>query len=376
MLRSINKKGLHNLLFMCVIISSLQCLMAAEVHARSEAEIFRGISLTLNEKFTNDDLEKISSWGSNLIRLTIHANPKHRKYGGFYNLDNKTINPAAFKKIDQFLINAKLNNLKVLIDIHSHLGGAKIWEDYQYWNTLNKLCAFMANRYKQNDTLIGFAPINEAILVKRHGSKADIIQMRSGIWNFPSKWRNTPQDYFGLVEKVGQTINQIAPSKFILVAGIGLYANPLNYQWMETVSVKNAVYAFNMYKPQKFGDSGKQGRPIVSYDRKNNYPKMTKIMDHVRKFSDTNNVPVFVSAFGLPYHTEGMGAKQWMEDVISYFENNRWSWAYWSYTIPFRNPEVVNIKNSIKKLDSNSERLTVLKKYWSRNTKFTKHVKM
>lgn len=43
-----------------------------------------GISLTLQSKFSAQDVKKISNWGANLIRLAIHANPNHKSYGVFF----------------------------------------------------------------------------------------------------------------------------------------------------------------------------------------------------------------------------------------------------------------------------------------------------
>lgn len=330
--------------------------------------VYRGVSITLHRTRASQDLAEIAEWGANLVRLTIHADPNHFNYDDIYSADLKSINDDAFVKIDNFLDLAEDKGVKVVFDIHTYPGVKKeVWTDYKYWDTLDMLMAYMADRYKNNTTLIGYAPINEASLVKEFGSSADKAAMRARTWVFPDKWKNTTKDYFGLVERLGKTINRIDPTKIIVVAGIGRYANPLNYHWMQTVNVDNAVYAFNMYKPQKFGDSGKRGRAIVGYNREKDYPEIVALMDIVRDFSRKNKVRIFVSAYGLTWHSEGMGARRWMKDVHEYFDNNGWSAAYWSHTIKFRNPVYVGKKDGIPVKKSGTERLDELKKYWSKN---------
>ncbi|NTU74014.1 glycoside hydrolase family 5 protein [Candidatus Roizmanbacteria bacterium] len=193
--------------------------------------------------------------------------------------------------------------------------------------------------------------------------------MRSRAWTFPDRWRDTPKNYFKLVETVGRAINQIDPEKYVVISGVGMWGFADNYNWMHPVNVRNSVYSFNPYIPSAFANSGKKGRPIVNYISEKERGRLMEKMLPVQNFAKKHNANIIVVGFGLPYHTEGKGARDWMEDMLNFFEKNKWSWMYFSYGIPFRSPEVVGPAGKGEWIRSeDTERLTILKQYWRLNS--------
>lgn len=339
---------------------------------KSKAEIdslHRGINVYLHSNPSEKDIVKLKSWGVNTIRLFVHANKERRDYDNIYLDETDRFNEKAFLEIDNLLDLSAKYDIDVILATATFPGSNKeIWNKYSYWNKLEQLYTFIANRYKNHPAVIGYHPIDEASVVRNHGSPLDRLLMRQGNWKFPDSWRSTPKDYFSLVNRVGLIINKIDPNKIVVVSGVGIWGFADNYAWMEKVNVENAVYSFNPYIPHRFANSGKRGKPIVSYNSKEERTELLKKMRPVQEFVKKNNAKIMVVGFGLSFYTEKMGAKEWMHDMLTFFEENNWSWTYFSYGIPFRSPEIVKKKSQGNWIKSETtERLLVLKQFWKLN---------
>ena len=330
---------------------------------------YRGINLSLHTNPTLQDFEKIASWGANLVRLVIHADPTKPQYRDYYNTDLSTIQGGAFAKLDQVLGFAARTHIRVVIDLHTAPGSddGSLWTSYRHWDAFERLWAFLAERYKDDPTIVGFDLLNEPTLVTVNSSAVGRLAMQQGNWTFPADWRETPRDYFALMTRVARTIHRISPTKAIIVEGVGLWGNPVNFTWMEPIDACNVVYSFHMYVPHKFTHAGSgNNRRDVSYDRARQRPGILASVEPVVGFAKKYQVPVFVGEFGLNYFNEGRGASAWLDDVLEIFESNGWSWSYWTYSIDFRNPEIRMVGNSMTR-NQETERLKTLKKFWLNN---------
>ena len=209
--------------------------------------------------------------------------------------------------------------------------------------------------------------MNEPTVAMKGLSGIERRLMRSGSWTFPEKWKNTPRDYFMLMERVGQAINKIDPGKVVIVAGVGSMGHPMNFRWMRPVEVQNVVYTFHMYVPHAFADAGKRGKAVVRYGSTGDREEVLDAMAPVREFAKKYNARIFIGELGLSYFSEGVGASAWLKDVLGYLEDNGWSWTYWTYSIDFRNPEMSAKKDGSLERREDTERLRVLKSYWAKN---------
>ena len=351
----------------------LICFMTQSAFAADQAGTpvtYRGIAISMYKRPTQDDFTKIRSWGVNFVRLVIQADPEHGNYDSIYLPDGVTPNEAAFANLDKLVALAAKNRIAVDICLLTFPGVLNhgIWRDYRYWDQLEKLWVFIATRYRNIPAVVAYELMNEPRLVKDEGGILGRLELWNGSWEFPDDWKNTPKDYFGLVERIGQAINRIDPDKMVIVPVLGSWGNPINFKWMRPVNVQNVVYTFHMYIPNAFGDSGKLGRPVVSYDSTKSRAVVIDAMENARRFAEKYKARIFVGELGLPYYTEGMGAASWLRDVLGYIEQQGWSWSYWIYSIPFRDPEIVlGAKGDLEKHED-SERLTVLKQYWKLNS--------
>lgn len=332
---------------------------------------YRGINVSFHTNPTRDDFEKLSTWNVNLIRLVLHTDPKVPQYRGFFEDDSSGFRDEAFLALDRTINLASVHGIKVLIDMHTAPGvtNGELWEDYAFWEKFEALWTFIAERYKGNPSVIGYDLLNEPNLVIANFPPAKRRLLGRGEWSFPDEWRGTPRDYFALMTRVSQAINRIDPKMSIVVEGVGLWGNPINFNWMEIIDACNVVYSFHFYVPHKFTHAGRgKNSPALRYDPQKDQKRILAALKPVEEFSQKYGVPIFVGEFGLNYHNEERGAKEWLEDVLGFFEQKGWSWTYWTYSIDFRNPEVI-LQGSEKKLSQATDRLSVLKSYWDRNQK-------
>ncbi len=364
-------------LFGCVIVlAMLSGSLPIAAQELSAIGNYRGINVYFHARQGEDDYRLLASWGVKVVRLFISADSNSVDYDGIYD-EGGELATNKLDDVDQAIKLAKKYSIKVILATSTFPGDDdKIWSDYSYWEGLIKLWSEIAKRYKDNDTVIGYHPIDEPSLVRINGSILDQALMRAGKWSFPNSWRGTPKDYFALIKRLGLAIGDIDHGKFIVVSGVGLWGHAVNYNWMEPIPGINAVYSFNPYIPGAFADSGKKdkktglARELATYSSARDKERLYLALQPVADFAKKNKAEIFVSGFGIPYTTEKMGAKDWMDDMLGYFNNHGWGWAYFSYGIPFRSPEVLgpgNAKGEWRK-DENTERLTVLQKHWRTST--------
>jgi endoglucanase len=168
-------------------------------------------------------LASIADRGFNLLRIPISAElVLSWKNGNFPEANyNRAENPeleglTSLQIFDLAIRTCKENGIKVMLDIHSaetdSMGHMKnLWytdkvstEDY-----LNAL-AFLADRYKSDDTVIAFDLKNEP-----HGKPNEA----KAIWNNSDDANN----WKAVAEKAGNTVLDINPNVLIMIEGIEIY---------------------------------------------------------------------------------------------------------------------------------------------------------
>ena len=109
------------------------------------------------------------------------------------------------------------------------------------------------------------------------------------------------------------------------------------------------------------------GSPVEPYDRARDRAAILKALEPVERFARQWDARIYVGELGLSHATEGRGARDWMQDVLGHLERRGWAWTYWTYSVPFRNPETVRTPDATLVKRQDTERLSVLREYWARN---------
>lgn len=363
-------------LHLCVLLCSLSSLtLQAATGQNTSASLFgyRGINVTLGRALEPCDLSLISEWGVNLVRLGINSDPTSYDYDKVYMPDGSVSNKF-LEKLDETIATAGNYNIKVIVDMHSSPGleDGGLWLDYKYWENLYFLWDLISKRYVNNKNVIGYDLLNEPSLMASAGSERSkhVKAIFNENWQFPEHWRNTPRDYFLLMQKLTRMINKNDPNKLVIIEGVGLGGRATNFKWMEPVVGDNIVYSFHTYVPRNFGDLGKGSnvKSGVYYRSSEHKYLLEKDVEPVIAFAKKHGVQVFVGEFGLTPYAEGNGATDWITDWMDIFEKNKWSWTYWSYSYKTRRPDLL-MKNVSYYIAPVTERLNALKIGWRFNNR-------
>lgn len=173
-----------------------------------------------------NSLAAIAARGFNVLRIPISTELLRQWQAGIYPRPNvnEYVNPGlrglnSLQVFDQLLAECRKIGLKIIVDVHSaktdamgHI--APLWyaQDISVEDFMNTW-VWLAERYRQDDTVIGFDLKNEP-----HGRPFENFE-QAAIWddsNRPNNWRR-------VAEETGRRILAVHPHALILVEGIEAY---------------------------------------------------------------------------------------------------------------------------------------------------------
>ncbi len=288
----------------------------------------------------------INDLGFNTVRLVINwdslePQPPVKDYNG--NLQHNW-NMDYVKAIDQAITDLKNQNIAVILDMHQYLwssafkyiagsadgygcsgSGMPAWL-YPYPDETNfqearcnffkgitdkkinidpltgfkDVWRFIAERYKNNDTVIGADIINEPFTVKNKCSAQDMQLDR-------------------FYEILGKTILQANPHLLIIFEDSDEITNG-EYAIIKAPNIQNAVYSYHLYS----GSWIPNGRA-----------RLDAVIARSRQW----NVPLFIGEFDAYLMTDNLYTSPFPDkqtnDAVSmmkYLKENKLSWAIWAYS--------------------------------------------
>ena len=111
------------------------------------------------------------------------------------------------------------------------------------------------------------------------------------------------------------------------------------FKYLTPLPDDRVIYSFHFYRPNEFTG---QGVATFSYPYPAYYPAtisgvlvdqayLYTILDHVKQFADTYNVPILVGELSVVRWADIPDALQWYTDVLDYIEAEGWSWCHHAY---------------------------------------------
>lgn len=330
--------------------------------------------------FTAQDFQDLKDWGVNHIRYQI-TNPQLVEENGQWKFNDRTK-----KSIDAVLELAKQVDIGVVLDLHAQgpffpgdIWKAETlanWENPENRAKLVSLWKWIAETYKDDKTVIAYEILNE-----------------------PAPPRNE-RGFRALGEinaMVTKAIREIDGWHTIVVSGPE-FSRP--GKMMETVVTgdPNTVYTFHMYEPTELTHQGiswmnapagvtypgtiplgwKEPRTPTMVDKDFLNAKMEPVVEFQRKYK----VRIWVGEFACRRIAPNNSAYPWLKDVLEGLEAHSWDWAYHCFredryrTGTFsveHNPDATK-EDMIPSKRVETDRLKLLKSYFSQNEKNTKGV--
>ena len=203
-----------------------------------------------------ETLEAIADRGFNVLRVPMSAELllewKNGEYprANYNNAYNETLNSMNSLEIFDYVLElCEQNGMKVIIDIHSAKTDASghnhpVWyrDDISVNDFVDSL-SWVADRYKDNDTIIGYDLKNEP-----HGKASETPH---AIWNDS----DNPNNWKKVAERAGNAVLDANPHALIIIEGIQIYPTDIsknNFQSTDDDDYYNTWWGANLMAVKKF----------------------------------------------------------------------------------------------------------------------------
>ncbi len=349
--------------------AGFRCEYTPEV---ANAPMRRGFMSPAPADISEQDIRDLGDeWNANLLRYQM---------GG--NLAEPSTPEAYYRKLDEWLDKLdslmpllKEKNIAVIIDMHAPPGTRykinstnhkddpqfssepmrfRMMDDPAYRDAFINSWKMIAKRYKGNPNIYGYDLMNE-----------------------PSHQKPAKYNWLQLQYDAAKAIREIDETTPIIIENNGM-CSPLNFFNITPLPLENISYQHHMYFPIEYTHQG-TGEEAKAYaaaypkkgfdyrDRNWNKERLTKVLGQVRDFQNKYGAKILVGEFSAIVWAPG--AADYLNDVISIFEDYKWDWTYhafrewngWSL-------EHDGAPNTLSPSKKNPRKDVVLK-YLKRNTK-------
>jgi aryl-phospho-beta-D-glucosidase BglC (GH1 family) len=238
---------------------------------------------------TRADIDFIASQGANTIRLPFN-------YKLFTDEDymGQTGQKDGFERIDSVVSWCKANNLYLILDMHDCPGGQTgdniddghgypwLFESEKSQQLFCDIWRQIADRYKQETTILGYELMNEPI-AHYFANKDSLYQLLQPLY-----------------KRCVSTIRKVDPNHIILLGG----AHWNSFFWM----LNDATYDDKlMYTCHRYGG-----------------PATKEAITHYINFRDSINRPMYMGEFGH-------NTMEWQSDFVKVLKANNIGYTFWPY---------------------------------------------
>lgn len=321
-------------------------------------------------RFTPENMKDLRAWGINHIRYQIvKFGPGLVQANGEWTFDDRT-----WEGITDILGLAGGEGIRVVLDVHGNpFFPGEIWnrETIASWQNpenrrkLASLWRSIAARFKDDRTVVAAYEI----------------------MNEPAPPR-TDEGYRALNEimkEVTAAIRAVDVWHTIIVGGPE-YSRPPHMMRIEPTGDPNTVYTCHMYEPTEFTHQGISwmkapfgqvypGTMPLGWDKKEPAQVdrdflVARMMPAVQ-FQKKYNARIYVGEFSARRDCPDNSAYRWLKDVVTFFEEQRWDWAYHAYRGDRYGDPTFSLEHSSETNDrvrhATTDRLELLKSFYARN---------
>ncbi|MGI5924094.1 MAG: glycoside hydrolase family 5 protein [Lentisphaeria bacterium] len=323
-----------------------------------------------------EDLEELARWGANVIRWQLDTPKEVCRDKERY----RAIFRRHMKNLDEHIPLLTRLGLNVIIDMHRPPGG-------RYRDGIAGTAGALAGNVAVNERncVIFFEKDYLDLFVDtwrelaRHYRDVDIV-VAYDLINEPTQYNEVPHDYLTCQYLAAQAIREIDPDKPIIIAA-NEWSNPKAFAYLQPLPLKNLIYQGHMYEPGEYTHQGVgagnmekvlRGELLTypgnigggHYDRET----LRRLLHLIRDFQLKYGARIYIGEFSAIRFAPG--AAQYIEDVISLFEEYGWDWSYHAFR-EWHNWSVEYDENphNNEPATSDTERKKILLKYFSRNQK-------
>ena len=323
---------------------------------------WRGINIISSDTIGLDSskVKELKKMGINTVRLSIQV----RKFSKKNNLSIETAEQLNLNFCENIVKWCAEESINVIINSSDFpLSPAKKFKrtSSEFWNSeteLNDAISYI------NKLIIRFNKYDNVIAYDFFGEPVEIIDGQN----------TRPKNWIEFFRRILKTIRNHS-NKYVIFTP-GPWGNPKGYSDFLTPFKDNKIiYGFHYYKPHKYTHQGIKGKKIdIDYPGLINYNYWNKntiqeSMMVATNWAKKNDKLLFVGEFSVVRYAKGKD--QYMEDVLSSFEENNISYTYWclngwnGWRMDYEQVKEGR-KKTVKSTGVTKTRKT-LEKYWKKN---------
>ncbi len=313
----------------------------------------RGFDLGPRGRFglTSADIQALVATNANLVRVWITLQRCQT-------CDGYTPNGEDVAAIERLRAQAGPLGIRIIVvlGMPSDIAPQDFWGDASLKESIVGIWRKLARKYVGDPVIAGYDLLNEPKPLDRATQVAD--------------W-----DVF--MRSIVEAVREADPDHLIFVEP-PLGGSVYGFQAiLDRPPILGVVYSLHTYAP---GEVTHQG--LYDYKEAATYPSakwtrswLSSRLDPVRKFVSLHKAPVYVGEFGCVRWGFGSGCGQWVDDMISLFEAERWTWTVhafreyhgWDYEIPADAPHGIRQSDAAALRDDQAPGILLLKSYFLRN---------
>ena len=332
----------------------------------------RGVMSPAVGNLAADDIRDLSAWGANVMRWQF-AGPGADFMPGS---DSLTRYQCWFTNrldhLTSLLPVFKACNIKVVIDCHAPPGGrcgsGYAPPDGSTWVAGEIDAAF---RLFFDESLRERFIDNWREVARRFKNDGTVVAY--DLYNEPDERLSITNDYIWVQERAARAIREIDSEKPVIVT-VNEYASCTAFNDLSPIPVTNVFYTFHMYDPGSYTHQGvgtdfsqQRAGNLISYPANGwDADHLRSFMGPARRFQERWGARIYVGEFSVIRFAPG-GA-QYLDDVISIFEEYGWDWSYHAFREWINwSVEHANDIDDEQPTTEPTDRLLVLLKYFRNN---------
>lgn len=255
-----------------------------------------------------EDFRFIAKSGLNSVRVPFHHNLIERKPFKYH--------PDGLKYLDTVLDWGKKYKLGIILDLHAAPGAqnhdwhsdsdgrARLWESKGFQERVFALWEFLADRFHDNPTVLGYDLLNESVIEDQELLTA-------------------------FYQKLISIIRKVDRNHILFVEG-NRWAQDV--QCLEPLEDDNMVASIHYYEPLEFSFNFV---PFLKYPLRSglkvwNKPQIRQRLEKYASWARKFDRPVHVGEFGVNARQGLFGEDQYLKDVLECFADFGFHWNYWT----------------------------------------------
>jgi endoglucanase len=287
-------------------VKNFKKAFAAKLGAPALADFEKNFNDTFIQE---DDFKFIAQSGFNFVRLPFHYGLIEQAPGKF---DRKGV-----AYLDRAISWAAKYDLTVLLDMHAvpgcqngdwhsdSEGKADFWRSAASQRRAIAIWEYLADRYKDNGTVVGYDLLNEAVI-------------------------DDPKPLSAYYKKAIKAIRAVDRHHILFVEG-NRWAQDLDV--LDEFEDNNLVFSIHYYEPMEytFNLIPHLSYPLTYGFSRWDMPQMRKRLEGYARFAQKKQRALHVGEFGVNYRQSVYGEDVYLRDILACFKDLGLHWNYWTY---------------------------------------------